>query len=555
MDMDRASHDRIYAHLGLDVEVLRRRERRRLIRAILILTAVTALTLALYDLLGNTGVLIGFVGIGGAVVVAGLAAWLWQRPLRGLYVLFGAAVVVDVDYTDTTVNGYYIAHYLPFWQNFTAWTHIHIITSPAELFMGLFLLIWLIKGIAHRNLHFDRGSLMRPLGLYMAMILIAEFHGITTGGSLTTSLWEVRGQVYMFVAYVLVCNLVKTRRAINTIVWILIVGAGFRAVEGTIRYLLYYRGHTLQVVDVFPHEQAFFFNAFLTMTAILLLYGGPARMKRVALWLLPFVLFIDLAVQRRAAVLALGIGLVLLLAITYVAQPARRRLVGRILLLLAIGLPPYYLKFQHSSSSFAEPARAIASNFQPDPRDAASNQYRISEAADIMATMKTSTTNSIIGYGFGKPMITPYALPDISKIYVWWNIMPHNSILWVWMRLGTLGFLLLWFLIGTALVQGTTLVRRLRKDMPLQGLALFIVLMVAQEIAFGYLDLQWTNYRNLITVGVLFALISRLSRIATQEGLLSPTDAHPHTPTAIKPGLPNVRSLGVVNGRLQHVDA
>ena len=73
------------------------------------------------------------------------------------------------------------------------------------------------------------------------------------------------------------------------------------------------------------------------------------------------------------------------------------------------------------------------------------------------------------------------------------------------------------------MVQSIAVMRRL-KDPYLRGLALFILLMVMQEVIFGYLDLQWTNYRNLITIGILFALISRLEALPS-EAETAPPDA------------------------------
>lgn len=536
----------------LGVRDLQIGERRRLLRGVIALVAISVFALLLDELLGSTGVLFGLVFIGGAIAVAGLTVWLWQNPVRGVYVLFAAAVAIDVDYTVTTENGYYIAHYLPFWQDFTAWTRIHIIVSPAELFMVLLLIIWLIKSTGNRNFRFQKGSLMLPIGLYMGMILVGELHGVGTGGNLTVSLWELRPQIYMLIAYILACNLVRTRNEIMKLSWILLIGAGFRAIEGTARYFTFFRGHVQQEIAVFPHGQAFFLNGFLTLTAILFLYNGPRKMKRVALWLLPFVLFIDLATDRRAAIAALSLGTLLLLFVTLIVNPARRRLVGIILVLLAVTFPPYYLKFQNSAGTIAVPARAIASQFHPDPRDASSNQYRIDEAFDIMSTMKSSTTTELIGYGFGKPFQTPHALADISQIYVFWNVMPHNSILWVWMRLGTVGFLLLWLMIGAAILQSLRLARRMR-DPWLQGLAVFVALMIVQEVVFGYLDLQWTDYRNLVTVGLLFALISRLAKLAEQERSLAPDDTQTRPPA--KATVSAARSLAVIDGRLKRISA
>ncbi|MBV9280442.1 MAG: hypothetical protein JOZ41_10210, partial [Chloroflexi bacterium] len=93
---------------------------------------------------------------------------------------------------------------------------------------------------------------------------------------------------------------------------------------------------------------------------------------------------------------------------------------------------------------------------------------------------------------------------------------PHNSILWIWMRLGTIGYVFLWFLIGTAIVQAAQLVRRLQ-DRFLQGMILFVLVMLLQQVIISYVDLQWSNYRTMIVTGMLFALISRLAAIAQAE--------------------------------------
>ncbi|HVA89335.1 MAG TPA: hypothetical protein VNL71_05790, partial [Chloroflexota bacterium] len=118
-------------------------------------------------------------------------------------------------------------------------------------------------------------------------------------------------------------------------------------------------------------------------------------------------------------------------------------------------------------------------------------------------------TSPIYGYGFGKLMLTPYPLADISNVYVFWNLLPHDSVLWVWMRMGTIGYLFFWLLIGGAVLQTTRLTVRLR-DPCLKGIALLLLTLVLQEVVLAYLDLQWSNYRNLIVIGVIFAMIGKL---------------------------------------------
>ncbi len=472
------------------------------------------------------------------IVGSAVAVWIWRHPERGIYVLFGASTVLPMYYSNAFPD--YVGQFLPFFLDISMWTHTRLIVSVNELFMALVLLILIIKS-RHGRARFDGGMLMLPLGLYMLMVGISAVHGLLSGGTMYLVLWEIRAQVYLFVAYILTCSLIRSRDQVWALFWILVIAVGLRAVEGTIRFFVMARGHAQ---ELYPHEQSFFFNGFLTLYLILLFYRSPPRLRRVATYFLPFVAFITLANERRAAIAALGVAWIALGLIVYVTRPEHRNLIRAIAITLAIVFPPYYLAFQHQNGSIALPARAVASFVSPTARDALSDQYRNNEDADIRFTMKTSP---IYGYGFGKPMLLPYPLPDISKIYVFWNIMPHNSILWVWMRLGTIGYLLFWFLIGQGIIVSLGLARRLR-DPRLQGIAVFVALMIVQEVIFGYLDLQWVKYGNLIAVGVLLGLLSRLPAAdSSPEPVEEITSA---SPRQAEP-LPMPRPFSVADGKLR----
>ena len=489
---------------ALNVGTLRARARRQSAVIAGVVVAVTVLSAWLLQQSVNA------VAIAGALAVPIVLVWVWRRPVRGVYVLLAAAVMQETAFGQPYPDD--LGRYLPFFQDISTWTHVKGLPySVSELFMAFVLLAWLLKDVAARRLRFDRGSLMLPLGLYMVMILVGEVNGLLTGGDYTLSLWEVRVQAAIFVLYVLTCNLVKTRRQVDTLVWIILLGAGVKGVQGVFRYVVTLHGSLGGSRQLFEHSQSYFFNAAITLAFVLFLYAGSRRMKLVALSLLPIMVAADLANQRRAAVLALGVGLVAMCLVTLVAHPARRRVVVIVLLAVAVLWPLYYATFQNTPGLVGEPARAVASNSAPTASDASSNLYRDYEDKDILYTMRTSP---IIGYGFGKPFLTPYGLIDVG--YVFARIAPHNSILWVWMRLGSIGYLLFWLLIGTSIVQAVRLTGRLR-DPYLKGLAVLIASLVMQEVIVGYLDIQWTGVRNLITVGVLFALLSRLAIVARMD--------------------------------------
>ncbi len=473
-------------------------------------TALVLIVVLVFGAVLLSSPLAAAVAVIATTVGVAVLAWIWRAPVRGLYVLFGLAVMQETTYSGNVFSDD-LGYYTPIFQDISTWTHISGISfSVAEVFMLLVALIWLCKGIADRTLHFDRGVMMLPLGLYILMVGVAEAHGLSSGGDFKLSLWEVRAQAYMLITYILACNLVKTRAHLNTLLWIVVVGTGIKGVQGVWRYLITLHGSIHSVEALFPHEQSYFYNLFLTLALILPLYGGSKRLKRVTYFFLPFILIASLANQRRAAILAIAFALIGLLLITIAANPRRRRAGIAIVALLLVVFPPYYLAFKDSTGLIGQPAHAISSNFTPDARDQSSNNYRINEDKDILATMRLSP---IIGYGYGKKMAIDFPLYNISGAYVFWNLLPHDSILWVFMRTGLIGFFLLWVLIGTALVRAVEAVRRL-DDAYLKGIAVFCILAIIQEIIFGYLDLQWTNYRNLIAIGVMFATISRLFAFA-----------------------------------------
>jgi O-antigen ligase len=102
-------------------------------------------------------------------------------------------------------------------------------------------------------------------------------------------------------------------------------------------------------------------------------------------------------------------------------------------------------------------------------------------------------------------------MADISKNYALWDILPHNQILWLWMRTGTVGFVAFWMIIAFALVRICRLMILAEKDDNpwSQMLALWALSIIVMEILFGLLDLQLSVYRNMIFMGLILGLVER----------------------------------------------
>jgi hypothetical protein len=141
-----------------------------------------------------------------------------------------------------------------------------------------------------------------------------------------------------------------------------------------------------------------------------------------------------------------------------------------------------------------------------DTKSAESNLYRAIRPADLMATVKQ---HPVLGLGFGLPFLQPIELPDISRWAPYYRYIPHNTIYWVWMRLGTIGFLALWYLLGALVVRGGLIATRLR-DRYLQGVAIFVVAVTFMEILAAYADYQLYALRNVLYLGLLAGVLMRL---------------------------------------------
>jgi len=105
--------------------------------------------------------------------------------------------------------------------------------------------------------------------------------------------------------YLLAWTLLSTRRALDAVLWTLVLGTGFKALQGTYIFLAYARRMRPRPETILGHEEAFFFCLFVVITAALWLYSLRGPLRTTATALLPVVFVADLANARRVAWLLL----------------------------------------------------------------------------------------------------------------------------------------------------------------------------------------------------------------------------------------------------------
>ena len=108
----------------------------------------------------------------------------------------------------------------------------------------------------------------------------------------------------------------------------------------------------------------------------------------------------------------------------------------------------------NASGAIGLPAQAVKTVLVPDDQTAAdrsSDLYRKIEAFNVWFTIRS---NPFIGVGFGKKFYRPISLPNIS-FFEFWEYLPHNSVLWIWLKTGFFGFAAMLFLFARAMQRGT----------------------------------------------------------------------------------------------------
>ena len=450
-----------------------------------------------------------------------LPVLLWKRPDLGPTVLLVSALMVEqFGYTVGALAGA-ATEKIPLFHGLGS---LHI--NPADLLLVLLFGIYVAKRDTRVSL--NRSPLRTAMLSLVAVVALGVVVGATHGGQLRMAMTESRPYVYLAATYLLASLLLRTRESIRALLWGLVAGVGFKAAQGLLIFMQI-RHLSSRPDAVLAHEEALFFAIFLLFVLALWLFDVPGRLRTTATALAPVVVAADLANTRRAAWLVLGVGLIALLIVAYAALPSRRRVVFRIMIAIALASAVYLPAYWNKSGGLAQPARAIHSSISPSPRDAASDLYRIQEDANLKLNISRAGP---LGMGFGVPI--DYALPieDISDIDPFIAYIPHNGVLYILMRMGVLGAVVFWTLLGLAIVAGCRLAKSRDGELAVIG-ALSVSVLLAYTFE-GSTDQGFFFYRIAFVVGTLLGLAEAATRLSPRVAATAPVDALAPPATALR---------------------
>jgi len=464
------------------------------------------------------GILIGELALSGHIFGIAVLIWFlvpvitWRWPPAGVVMLVGLALLFEEYPSIAGLKT--ITESVPIFKSLAVGAGLSgLVVNPAELIIATVAMTWIAKAAAEGTLAVPRSHLAAGIGLVVAAVIMAELHGLATGANLVASLWEQRPWAYLACLYVLAAQLFLSRSHVQTFLWTMVIASGFKGAEGTLRWLLALRGASPPAANVIAHEEAVFLGLYILLTSALWIYGIKGRLRQVATALLPVVVFANLVNNRRTAYVVLGAGLAILIAVAWARSPARRWMTGGIVVAILSVTAVYLPIFWNRTGVLAEPASAIRSAVDPNQRDAASDLYRVIENTDLGIDIHATTP---LGLGFGKPIPTTIGLPNLSSIDAFIAYEPHNTILYLWLRLGVLGAIAFWWMIAAAVISASRLARRSDPQMALIGTV--VLLVVAAYLIEGWYDQGLVSLRISIFVGAALGTLEAAHRLTAASG-------------------------------------
>ncbi len=424
------------------------------------------------------------------------------RPVIGIYTIAFFGLLAD------NVS----AGYWPFLKNASSqesflFLHESIVVSPMEGFLVL-TAIATVGHAALGDVELRPPALFWPISAVMVFVFTGLLWGLGRGGDSVVALWEARPFFALYGMYLLSATLLRSRRQVQALFWVVVAAVFVESVRTLV--WLYFSADTDLYDSILEHSGATHLN-FIFVAAFFAWIVAKSGIA-LRLWL-PIAsmsgLWVYIESERRSGIAALVIGLLVSFIFLKADRPRRFWLITPVV--VVVGLL-YLGAFWNASGPLAFPAEAIRTELAPETAsvsDQSSNNYRVLEHVNILATIQTSP---VLGVGFGQKFYQPIPLPDISFSFPWWEYMTHNSLLWIWMKMGYFGFIAVFNFFGRGISLGMQTVTSLKHgvDKAIVGSAMAYLPMY---LTFTYVDIAWQT-QSLLLVAICLAIIVKMREYA-----------------------------------------
>ncbi|MET0147158.1 MAG: O-antigen ligase family protein [Ilumatobacteraceae bacterium] len=417
------------------------------------------------------------------------------RPVVGVYLLLFFTLVGDLVTTE----------WWPFTKNMSSQESIlyindGLILSPLEFLAGITLAAFLLQRLADPTWRFVRGRLFNPIALFTLFVIFGIGKGRASGGDSRVAIFEFRSMLYILVTYVLITNLITTRRQYRRLVWVSVVAISIQSVFS----LQYYR--TLPELEratlesLGEHPSSVQMDALFIFLLGLWLFKGRRWARWTMLLLAVPVTYAYMLAQRRAAMVALFAGIIVLVVVLYHRRRKAFWFFTPTVAVLGIGFIGATWNASGGLGLASTAVKTVLFPGQLAESDAGSDMYRQIETFDLWATIRASP---FTGLGFGQKFHAPIGLPDLS-FFEFYEYIPHNSVLWIWVKMGVFGFVTMLYLMARAVQLGIRSALNIRSEE--QAVTVLVGLTyVIMFIVFAYVDIAWGS-RSTVFLALAFAL-------------------------------------------------
>jgi hypothetical protein len=322
-------------------------------------------------------------------------------------------------------------------------------------------------------------------------------------------LWESRAFLYFIACYFLTTCVITTRRHVQILSGTILVATGLFSIEGIYRHFALVNPGIISGPMTYAHEDAVFLGTGVLLVLAQHVFGAPRWQKLLGLVVAPLALFALFASERRAGMIG---TMVALLAFFVVFLFQHRRAFCLIALPVLIGGAIYLPVFWNNTSVLGQPARSIRSMYEPDARDASSNQARVLEKINVRFTIDQ---NPVFGVGFGREYTWIVPLPVVDQWPMQHYVSHHNE-LWVWLKTGAAGYAAFWVLMGSGVAVATRAVRVVR-DRQLRAYALIALAGIIGTIVYCSVDTGLISPRLMAVTSVLMGSVSVLEQMSPER--------------------------------------
>ena len=371
-----------------------------------------------------------------------------------------------------------------------------------ELHVLLVLAAWILaKALRRTSRPVDVPTQSLAL-CFLGWIAITFVRGLGGGSQLLPAIRETRGIIYFLVLFFFTPRIVTTEKSLRMVIGAIIGILAIKAVQAIINVAGIGLDFGTYGYLTPNQEDAVFFVDGLALLAAMATFRARSSWRGFA-FILVVLLSVGFFLGNRRSVYVSALVTALAFVLSIRGQDLRR-----VMLPLGVSLffgSLYIAAFWNSGGLIGFPAQQVKSVFVEDDsevsqRNASSNLYRKKETYNLAQNIQKSP---LVGLGFGVPYDTPL---DLHLRFGLSSYVAHNSIVWLFMRIGGIGFFFFLLFLGAFLYWAALRLGQFA-DPFLKAVCIFGMLSIINQMVVAYAEMQLTYYRNMSLLGIVLGLV------------------------------------------------